>query len=61
MTAPVFRFNNWVRVTAGAWTGETGFVKCISEERDMVQIEITGSSETLWFYRSKVEKFSPEI
>jgi transcription antitermination factor NusG len=61
MTAPVFRFNDWIKVTAGAWAGQTGFVKCVSEERDMVQIEVTSDSETLWFHRSNVEKFSPEI
>jgi len=61
MSGLIFRFNDWVKITAGAWAGQTGFVKCESEEKDMVQIEVTSDSETLWFYRNKVEKFSPEI
>jgi transcription antitermination factor NusG len=56
-----YKFNDWVRVTAGAWAGQTGFVKNTSEEKDMVQIELTSDSECLWFYTYKIEKFSPTI
>lgn len=58
MTIP-YTFNQWVRITDGGWKGETGFVKATSEEKNMVQVELTSDGECLWFYTHKVEKFIP--
>lgn len=56
-----FRENQWVRVTAGDWKGETGFVKGQNKRKGLVQIKLVSDGETLWFYSHKLEKFTPEI